>query len=174
MFGKKKPEESPRGNQGKSAEQQMMEYAFKQARKQAEEDPEYRKRLIERFIGEVAFQPDDSIKKAIAESKAKTEVIRADNARVEAELRRKVWEKIVSSPELTDRWVKAEIERQTAIRSPDTGKGDQNIEPQRRAGGRYASPFRQALDILDAAEKRHESFEQPGGCLLYTSPSPRD
>ena len=127
MFGKKKPEESPRGNQGKSAEQQMMEYAFKQARRQAEEDPEYRKRLIAMFIGDAEFQPDDSVKKAIAESKAEAESIKADNARMEAELRRKALDKIISSPELTDRWVKAEIERQTAVRSPDTEKGHQHL-----------------------------------------------
>jgi len=74
--------------------------------------------------------------------KAQTEVIKANNARIEAELRRKALDKIISSPELTDRWVKAEIERQTAIRSPDTGMGDQHIEPQRQARGRYVSPFR--------------------------------
>jgi len=162
MFGKKKPEESPCGNQGKSAEQQMMEYAFKQARKQAEEDPEYRKRLIERFIGDAEFQPDDSIKRAIAELKAQTEVIKANNARIEAELRRKALDKIISSPELTDRWVKAEIERQTAIRSPLTGMGDQHNEPQRQAGGRYVSPFRQALDILNAARDRQKILKQQG------------
>ena len=153
MFGKKKSEESPRRNDGRSAEQKMAAYAFREAVKWADKDPEVRRALIAHFIGNTDFQPDDSVKRAIGESRAETERIRADNARIEAELRRKALDKIISSPELTDRWVKAEIERQTAIRSPDTEKGDQNIEPRGQDRGHYISLPRQALNILDALQR---------------------
>jgi len=160
MFGKKKTEDLPNKEDITSAEQKLQDYAFRYAVKLLKKDPQFRKALFAHYIGDVEFQPDDAVKKAISDAKAQAELKRAENARTEEELRRKVLDKIVSSPELTDQWVKAEIERQTAIGSPGTGIGDQRINPQRQSGGRYINPYRQLLDILDAAEEKEKISER--------------
>jgi hypothetical protein len=157
MFGKKK---SHGENEDKSAQEKMDNYAYRAAKKEAEKDPEFRKRLIAAFIGDAEYQPDESIKKALAEIKAKMDLIKAESACAEAEVHRQALNRIMSSPELTDRYVLMEVQRLTETGNTDTERVGQQIDPRRQDSGQRINPFRQMLNIMDAADKRRERLNR--------------
>ena len=157
MFGKKK---SHGENEDKSAQVKMDNYAYRAAKKEAEKDPEFRKRLIAAFIGDAEYQPDESIKKALAEIKAKMDLIKAESACAEAELHRQALNRIISSPELTDRYVRAEVQRLTAMGDADTRPVGQPIDPRRQDSGRYFGPYYGILHETIAEQKRQDRIKE--------------
>ena len=155
MFGKKK------GKEVKSFNRKFDAYTYRLAKKCVETDTEVQRALIARFVGDLEYQPDETVKKAIAKSRSAAELRRADNARIEAELRHKVWERIISSPELTDRWVAAELNRLVGA-NINTG---QLIRQPRRNKVEQQSPVSQVLDqvkTMTAADARRQQGNGSG------------